>query len=43
LHAGISTVPVFTRWLRGSPLKPYRFLPMLRHLRRHRNATHEAK
>jgi hypothetical protein len=29
LHAGASEVPVFARWLRRSPLRPSRFLPML--------------
>jgi hypothetical protein len=29
LHPGISEVPVFARWLKRSPLRPSRFLPML--------------
>jgi hypothetical protein len=29
LHPGASEVPVFARWLKRSPLRPSRFLPML--------------
>ena len=29
LHPGATEVPVFARWLRRSPLRPSRFLPML--------------
>jgi DNA-binding phage protein len=29
LHPGAAEVPVFTRWLERSPLRPSRFLPML--------------
>jgi hypothetical protein len=29
LHPGASDVPVFARWLKRSPLRPSRFLPML--------------
>ena len=34
LHPGISSHDAFRRWLRETPLKPYRVLPMLRQLRR---------
>jgi len=37
LHAGSSQVGVFALWLRGSPLRPSRFLPML-----HMNFRHAA-
>lgn len=33
LHPGVSTPEVFGAWLTGSPLKPARFLPMLRRRR----------
>ena len=29
LHPGVTEVPVFARWLKRSPLRPSRFLPML--------------
>jgi hypothetical protein len=29
LHPGATEVPVFARWLKRSPLRPWRFLPML--------------
>ena len=29
LHPGASEPEVFSRWLQRSPLRPYRFLPML--------------
>jgi hypothetical protein len=29
LHPGATEVPVFARWLKRSPLRPSRFLPML--------------
>jgi hypothetical protein len=29
LHPGATDVPVFSRWLKRSPLRPSRFLPML--------------
>lgn len=34
LHPGIGSHDAFRRWLRETPLKPYRVLPMLRQLRR---------
>ncbi len=30
LHPGMSTMEGYSAWLRNSPVKPYRFLPMLR-------------
>jgi len=35
LHPGISEPQVFQRWLDATPLKPSRFLPMVRASRRH--------
>jgi hypothetical protein len=35
LHPGASEVAVFTRWLKRSPLRPSRFLPMLAMEARH--------
>lgn len=35
LHPGISQPEVFELWLRRSPLRPARFLPLLRHRRAH--------
>jgi hypothetical protein len=35
LHAGSSQVGVFALWLQGTPLRPSRFLPMLRVNSRH--------
>jgi hypothetical protein len=35
LHPGASEVPVFARWLKRSPLRPSRFLPMLAMETRH--------
>jgi hypothetical protein len=35
LHAGSSQADVFALWLKGSPLRPSRFLPMLRASSRH--------
>ena len=35
LHAGSSQADVFALWLKGSPLRPSRFLPMLRTSSRH--------
>jgi hypothetical protein len=35
LHPGATEVPVFDRWLRRSPLRPSRFLPMLKMARKH--------
>jgi len=34
LHPGVRSVPAFTHWLSRSPVRPGRFLPMLRHLLR---------
>jgi hypothetical protein len=34
LHPGIGSHDAFRRWLRETPLKPYRVLPMVRRLRR---------
>jgi hypothetical protein len=39
LHPGISRHDVFRRWLRGSPVKAARFLPMLAHMKRLRSAA----
>ena len=35
LHPGIGSHHAFRRWLRETPLKPCRVLPMLRELRKH--------
>jgi hypothetical protein len=35
LHPGATEVPVFARWLKRSPLRPSRFLPMLAMETRH--------
>jgi hypothetical protein len=35
LHPGATEVPVFARWLKRSPLRPSRFLPMLAAERTH--------
>jgi hypothetical protein len=35
LHPGATDVPVFARWLKRSPLRPSRFLPMLAMEKRH--------
>jgi hypothetical protein len=35
LHPGATEVPVFARWLKRSPLRPSRFLPMLAMERKH--------
>ena len=35
LHPGATEVPVFARWLRASPLRPWRFLPMLEMAKKH--------
>lgn len=35
LHPGATEVPVFARWLKRSPLRPSRFLPMLAMEARH--------
>ena len=35
LHPGATEVPVFARWLRRSPLRPSRFLPMLAMAKKH--------
>ena len=35
LHPGISQPEVFELWLQRSPLRPARFVPMLRHWRSH--------
>lgn len=34
LHPGVRSLPAFRLWLARSPVKPSRFLPMLRQLRR---------
>ncbi len=34
LHPGIGSHDAFRRWLRETPMKPYRILPMVRRLRR---------
>jgi len=39
LHPGIRSPQAFRLWLAGSPVRPSRFLPMLRHLARSRQAT----
>lgn len=40
LHPGIGSHHAFRRWLRETPLKPSRALPMIRHLRRRAKAAH---
>jgi hypothetical protein len=35
LHPGATEVPVFAYWLKRSPLRPSRFLPMLAMARKH--------
>ncbi len=35
LSPGISQPEIFQQWLRGSPLRPSRFLPMLKHALTH--------
>lgn len=42
LHPGITSHNAFRRWLRGAPVKAARFLPMLAHMKRARNATQAA-
>jgi len=39
LHPGIGSHDAFRLWLRRSPVKPYRFLPALRHLRNSERTT----
>ena len=36
LHPGVRSLEAFRMWLARSPVKPSRFLPMVRQLRRHR-------
>lgn len=38
LHPGVRSPEAFRLWLAGSPVKPSRFLPMLRQFRRQRSA-----
>lgn len=42
LHPGISGLDAFNRWVRETPLKPYRVLPMIRHYRRRETAAGSA-
>jgi hypothetical protein len=39
LHPGITSHAAFRRWLRGAPVKAARFLPVLAHMKRARNAA----
>jgi hypothetical protein len=39
LHPGITSQNAFRRWLQGAPVKAARFLPLLAHMNRRRNAT----
>ena len=39
LHPGITSHAAFRRWLRGAPVKAARFLPLLTHMKRTRNAA----
>ena len=39
LHPGITSQNAFRRWLQGAPVKAARFLPLLAHMNRRRNAA----
>jgi len=41
LHPGVSSHDAFRRWLRQSPVRASRFLPMLGHLRKARNSMND--